>query len=325
MSTMMGAIRKRIFTPAPSEISFDVRNFHKHDPQAQQRLEMSALQFIMGFEFAIEYKDVEAMVTRLETLDEEYRGFAYEGATMATSLRDALSPIPGAGRLTTEFLSGPAAHHIYMAYLGVGFALARLPKMLWRRALPDQSQLPDHPTLNWLAIDGYGFHQTFFDTRRWVEEQYVQQGMVWEGHRDYVLRVLDHGVGRAMWFVAGGDVDRLTTMINKFTPRRHADLWSGAGLAATYAGGVDEESLKLLLKNAGDYRPEVAQGAVFALKARVLARVVTAHNEMASQVFCGSSAAEASALADQAVIDLHDAPDVPAYEIFRRRIQENFR
>jgi hypothetical protein len=323
MASALGALRKRIFTPPPSEVTFEVREFHKHDPRAQARLEMSALQFIIGFEFAIEHKQVDDFVTRLETLDWEYRGFAYEGATMATSLRDAFNPFPGPG-LTDEFLSGPGAKHIFMAYLGIGFALARLPRMLWRGAIPNQSMMPDHPTLNWLVVDGYGFHQAYFDKTKWVDGQFVDRSVNWEGHREYTARVLDHGVGRAMWFVSGGDVDRLTSMIGGFAPARHADLWSGAALAATYAGGVDEESLELLAKNAHDFKLEVAQGAVFALKARVLAELVTPHNELASQVFCGRTAAEASELADIAVIDLEDGPSVPAYEIFRQRIQHNF-
>lgn len=325
MSTVMGAIRKRILAPAPSEVTFEERGFHVYQPQAQRRLEMSGLQFILGFEFAIEHATVEEMVTRLDTLDWEYRGFAYEGATMATVLRDAMSPMPGgSGRLTTEFLSGYGAQHIFMAYLGIGFAMARLPRMLWQRAYPDQSKMPDHPALSWLVVDGYGFHQAFFRTQQWVNDQYEHRGLVWDGRSDYVNRVLDQGIGRAMWFVNGGDVERLATMIGAFEPRRHADLWSGAGLAATYAGGADEEGLELLLKSSGDHRAVVSQGAVFALKARVLADLVTPHNELASQVLCGRSAQEASTFADQAVIDLHDEGGVPAFEIFRQRIQRNF-
>ena len=48
-----------------------------------------------------------------------------------------------------------------MGYIGIGFALARLPKFLWRRALPDQSKLPEHPALNWMILDGYAFHESF--------------------------------------------------------------------------------------------------------------------------------------------------------------------
>ena len=177
-ATLLGPTLKRMMAPDPKEASFAVRGFDTSNPSAYKQLELSALQFLVGFEFAIEQKGHEALVTRLETLERDYRGFAYEGAVMALTMRDVLSPRPG-NRLVESFLSGPnydsalGSKHIFMAYIGLGFALARLPKALWRRALPDQSKLVDHPTLNWLAMDGYGFHMAFFETAKWVDAQYV--------------------------------------------------------------------------------------------------------------------------------------------------------
>jgi len=54
----------------------------------------------------------------------------------------------------------------------------------------------------------------------------------------------DQGIGRAMWFVGGTDVELVATMIDKFPDHRRADLYSGAGLAATYAGGAHEQELR---------------------------------------------------------------------------------
>lgn len=322
MSTILDAYRKRWLVPASSEVTFEARGFHRRDPQVQQHLETSALQFLVGFEFAVEQAHERETILRLGMLERQYQGFAYEGAAMALALRDALRP--SRGSRATEFMSGAAADHIFMAYLGIGFALARLPRPLWRRALPDQSRMPDHPTLSWLVMDGYGFHQAFFRTAQWVGRQYRPAGIRFNGRTDYVPRAIDQGVGRAMWFVCGGDVARLTDMLNAFPQPRRADLWSGAGLAATYAGGVEAEDLRLFAKNAGRYRPEVALGGVLALKARVLSGLVSEHNEVASEIFCELPAERAAAFADQAVLDLHEEPQRPAYEIFRRRIQANF-
>ena len=277
----------------------------------------------MGFEFAIEQKGNDAIIERLELLDPEFKGFAYEGAVMGLALRDAMSPLPGHKNVET-FVGGPAAHQLFMAYIGLGFALARLPKFLWRRALPDQSKLPDSPSLNWMILDGYSFHESFFKTGKWVREQHVSPPIPWPGPHEYVLRVLDQGVGRAMWFVNAGDVDRLTNMIGGFAPSRRSDLWSGAALAATYAGGVGEEELTRFVKNSWDYHPEVAQGSVFAIKQRVLSNLVTPHTELASQVFCELPPEEASALADKSIIDLPEHSSIPGYEIFRQRIQSHF-
>jgi hypothetical protein len=329
-ATLMGALRKRIMAPDTADSTFAVRGFDTADAPARQQLEMSALQFLIGFEFGIEQKGHEALVTRLETLEEEYRGFAYEGAVMALAIRDVMSPAPG-NRLTESFLAGPrydsalGSKHVFMAYIGLGFALARLPKMLWNRALPNQSGIVDHPSLRWLIMDGYGFHMAFFDHHKWVDGQYVAKRYPWPGPADYTNRVIDQGIGRAMWFVHGGNVERLLAGIGKFPPPRRSDLMCGAGLAATYAGGVGAEELEALWKGAGEYRPEVAQGAVFALRARAVSGLVTPHNELASQIFCGRDAYKASDIGAEEIVDLPPDGAVPAYEVFRQRVQDRFR
>ncbi|MFC4032421.1 DUF1702 family protein [Streptomyces polygonati] len=330
-TTILGSVRKRLVTPATTEISFETRGFEALSAEAKARLEMSALQFLVGFEFAIEHSGHDEIVTRLGTLEREYQGFAFEGAAMALALRDAMSPAAG-NRLTETFLAGPGfddgpgSRHIFMAYLGVGFALARLPRALWRRALPDPGKLADHPTLSWLIMDGYGFHEAFFHHPKWVDRHFVGRGYPYPGNPAYTQRAIDQGIGRGMWFVCGGDVERLLTRIKGFAPNRHPDLLSGAGLAASYAGGVGADDLEALLRGAGEYRPEVAQGAVFALRAREVSGLITEHNEMAAQIFCGMTADEAAQIAAKCVIDLpEDDGAVPAYEVFRQRIQQHFR
>lgn len=321
-STMLGAVRKRLISPPMDLTSFAVRGFPLDTP-ARRKLEESAQQFTMGFEIAIEQKGNYAITERLELLESQFRGFAYEGAVMGLALRDVMSPLPG-NKNVESFVGGPGAHQLFMAYIGLGFALARLPKFLWRRALPDQSKLPDSPALSWMILDGYSFHEAFFNTDKWVHQRHVSPRVPWPGPHDHVLRVMDQGIGRAMWFINAGDVDRLTAMIEGFAPGRRSDLWSGAALAATYAGGVGEEELTHFVKNSWEYHPEVAQGAVFAIKQRVLSDLVTPHTELASQVLCELPPEAASELADESIIDLPENSKVPSYEIFRQRIQSHF-
>jgi hypothetical protein len=322
MTTLLGALRRKVLTPPLDDVLFSTRGFHPHDEAARDLLEMSGRQFVVGFGFAMESADSAEAVTRLETLDQPFLGFAYEGAAMALALRDALRPGPR-GRRNEDFLSsGRGAAHLYMAYLGIGFTLGRLPRMLWKRALPDVSRLPDHPTLSWFIWDGYGFHQAFFDPEKWISRQFVGNDYPWQV--SYVNRAIDHGIGRALWFYNGAHVESVAASINEFPVARRADLWSGAGLAATYAGGVGEEDLKLLHQTAGPYGAEVSLGAVLAVKARVLADTVTAHTETATATLCGMSAVDAAEITNQVVIDLPPDGEVPAYEVFRDRIRRRF-
>lgn len=329
-ATLPGSFRKRFLAPDTSDAEFPTLGFALDDAPARPQLEYGARQLLMGFEFGIEQKDHAALVTRLETLQREYRGFAYEGAAMALTLRDVLSPAPGNG-LVESFLAGPGyedgpgSKHIFMAYMGIGFALGRLPRMLWHRALPEQRELADHRCLRWLIIDGYGFHMAFFEHEKWVDEQYRPRSYGYPGPVDYTHRVVDQGIGRAMWFVHGGNVERLLRAVGGFPPARRADLMAGVGLAVTYAGGVGEDALVALLRGAPEYRAEIAQGAVLALRGRVVADLCTPHNEMAARVLCDRTPEEASDIAVKEIADLPEDGRVPAYEVFRQRIQKWFR
>jgi hypothetical protein len=111
-------------------------------------------------------------------------------------------------------------------------------------------------------------------------------------------------------------------MIDAFAQPRHADLWAGTGLAATYAGGADEAELNRLWQRAGRYRPQLAQGSAFAAGARVRAHLVVPHNEVATQVLCGMTPAEAAKVTDDVFPDRSDHGDVPAYETWRQRIAD---
>jgi hypothetical protein len=220
-----------------------------------------------------------------------------------------------------EFLEGRAADHVYMVYVGVGWAMARLPRFRW----PDSARTD--PLLRWLVLDGYGFHQAYFKTDRYVHGQAVDESFPWpaEGPRGYSARALDQGIGRAMWFVCGTDAERVADMIDGFPEHRREDLYSGAGLAATYAGGGDEDELRLFRDRAGQHTALVAQASAFAAEARVKAGLVIPHTHVATRVFCDLTPEEAARVTQ----DLRPAPPVrdgtvPAFELWRQRIAAEF-
>ncbi|WP_424923450.1 DUF1702 family protein [Actinocrispum wychmicini] len=316
---MWRKVRRRVLTPGMSETRLDTRGFHEKTPEARRLLETAGEMFLTGYAYAAEAKTVQDAEERLEELPVRFRGFGYEGAGMAFAMRDGL---PFGGRLTAQFLASRGDEHVYMVYVGIGWAMARLPRMRWSKA----SAAATDPLLRWLVLDGYGFHQAYFHTRRYVEDQYVEPDFPWPGGvaGDRAGRVIDQGIGRAMWFVAGTDPDLCATMIEKFAPERQSDLYSGAGLAATYAGGVEPDELSVLWERAGTHRSYVAQAAAFAAEARVRAGLLVPHTEMAAQFFCGMSARDAAdvttRLRPNPVLD----GAVPAFEVWRDRIADEF-
>jgi hypothetical protein len=244
----------------------------------------------------------------------EWQGFAFEGAAMGLAVLDAVTPWRR-NRLAS-FIAGPADPHFYIVHVGAGWLLARLP-LSPRRYIARLDSLQ-----RWLALDGYGFHEGFFNWPRSVVRQEVPRRL--EG---YARRGFDQGLGRSLWFVDGADVTLLPRTIAAFPPARHGDLWAGLGLACAYAGGRSEAEIAQLVRAAGASAPCLAQGIAFAAEARARAGNMAAQTELACAVVWGMSAAEVAALNRSARPDLPpDGVDVavPAFEVWRTNIQHRY-
>ncbi|MGW5259499.1 DUF1702 family protein [Microbispora sp. NPDC004025] len=322
MSTLSGSLRRLVLAPSLLDVTFAARGFPGSPSEVTRRLETIPQAVVCGFEWGIDARDQWEVERRLSMVEPELRGFAYEGATMAFTVLDAMGG--GRGHRTRDLLLGPGQPHIFLTYIGIGFAMARLPRVLWRKVMPDLGGSPYYPTMSWLAVDGYGFDRAYFDTRRWVDEQRLPSPYPWEGSPDYFPRAVDQGIGRALWFIHGARVGDVATAVRRFASHRQADLWSGVGLAATFAGGCDADTLAVLRREAGEHAPEVAQGVVFAAKARSYAGFVPAHTEVATAALAGLSVRDAVALADDSEVAPDPSASVPAYELWRGRVREHF-
>lgn len=314
--TLAGRLRSRIFSPSPDEVKFERRGFTATSVTQQANLEKVGRKFLEGFDYGLTGRGLVDIEAALEDVESPFRGFAYEGCAMGLAVRDSL--LPAGQHWVRDFIAGPAAPHTYMAHIGVGWAMARLPVVRWRAVMPQD------PVLRWLALDGYGFHQAYFKTKQYVTGQFQTRLPIWRPS-DYANRAIDQGIGRALWFVNGSDVRAAAGAIGRFAEERRGDLWSGTALASVYAGGVEEADLELLRSLAGEYAPDGAQGAAFAAKARLLADLATPHTEMATQVWCGMPAVKAAAVTDDAQEVLREPEgDVPNFERWRERIRQNF-
>ena len=311
---MLTTLRQRLLKIDPEDTSFVRRGFHCPDREIRERLERVGGAFVSGYHQALaEDRPAElgARLAAAEPAEPEYRGFVFEGAAMALTLLDFLLPWNG-GRLR-RFLDGPGAPHTYLVHVGAGWALARAPlrvRTLVRRL---------DPLLGWLALDGYGFHQGFFHWPEAVTGQRVPRSL-----SGYARRGFDQGLGRSLWFVCGADVERIPRTIGGFPAERQADLWSGVGLACAYAGGRDRAAILRLRQGAGAHAPALAQGAAFAAKARQRAGNLTLATEGACEVLCGMGPEAAAAITDEAALGLPADGAVPAFEVWRQRIQNRF-
>ena len=306
-----GRLRQRFFSIPLEETTFAKRGFRKPDRQVRQHLETVGPAFLLGYHAAIKNDNPDILVPQLNAVEAEWRGFAFEGAAMGLAILDILTP--GKKHRLQEFLAGAGDAHTYMVHIGAGWILGRLPLNVEKYL----NQLD--PLLKWLAIDGYGFHEGFFHSSRYIKRREVCKKL-----SGYARRVFDQGLGRSLWFVEGADVTCISQTINQFPSIRQADLWSGVGLACAYAGGVDGTVIEMLRSAVGSDRPQLAQGAAFAAKARLRALNLTSHTELACQLLCGMSAEAAAKVTDVALENLPTDGEEPAYEVWRQRIQAQF-
>ena len=306
--SLLGQARRRFLGLSPTEASFAARGFLAGEENARQRLEQIGNTFLSGYHAALEETGFIPLARRLEGVEAELRGFAFEGAAMGLTLLDCVTPWRK-DRWST-FTERMAQPHIYMMHVGLGWALARLR----RRVMPYLGQLD--PLLGWLVVDGYGFHEGYFGWPRYIAQRAIHARV--DG---YERRVFDQGLGRSLWFVKGADVAAVASAINAFPFSRRDDLWSGAGLACAYAGGCGRAAIESLRAAAGSHLPALAQGVAFAAKTRQRAANLTPHTEAACRVICGHSAEELAAITDDALEDLRGENGLPVYEEWRRRIQ----
>ncbi|WP_328993729.1 DUF1702 family protein [Kribbella sp. NBC_01245] len=305
MSTV-GRLRRKMFGIPSAKAVFSRPGFA---PEAWTRFAPVAVNLMEGYHATLEDPRLSSLQVRLDAVEPEFRGFAYEGAGMGLAALDAVAPWNN--RLKT-FVEGPGAAHIYPVYVGVGLAYARL------RRTPEANLAGLDPLLGWVTADGYGFHEAFFKRRRYVEQHAVPTRL-----SHYGRRFFDQGIGRALWFSGGASVDRVIRQIAGFPVARHADLWSGVGLASAYGGGADAEELRSLLDRVRLFQPQLARGAATAAWGREHAGNQAAHTDLACQIYCGCSGREAAAALEEAARDLPVISVEPVYEIWRRRTEKS--
>lgn len=278
------------------------------DTRAAHHLENIFLIVVEHFRVALEDSNFRVLVPRLNAVEPELRGFAYEGAGMGLALLDIIFPWK---KRVRAFLAGPGSPYVYPFYVGVGLVLARVGK----KPEPYIAQLD--PVLGWFTVDGYGFRAATFSRQRYVEEHAIPKEI-----SASALPVFDQGIGRSLWFSTGGDIDRLYELIEAFQPERRSDLWCGVSFACAYAGGVERSDIEHLYTQAAAYRSSLARGAALAAKGRQRAGNLAPHTDLACEILCGLSAHMAAHLTDVALQGLPAGGSQTAYAIWQARIEK---
>jgi hypothetical protein len=287
---------------------FDVRGFDAAPGPARTRLEAAARTFLRGFNEAL--AGPATAPPDFAAYPGDLRGFAVEGAAMQAALLDVL--LPGSRRLPA-LLDTHATRHVYLIYVGVGWAMAKLHRPRFGRLRTA------HPLLRWLAYDGWGFSDGFFARPRRLARINAHPGRCTP-----VCAIRYQGFGRSLWFRECADPDAVAASIARLPREHHGDAWAGAGLAVGYGCGVDAGVAQRLLASAGPaHRADLGQGAAFAAGAWVRAGDVPAPSAPVIEVLTGVPADTAAAWSFDATAGLEDPDAGPAeYARWRRRIRD---
>lgn len=249
-------VRKQIFGLPLSEANFKVRGF-KEGTEAQPRLELVAKTVVNGYNVAVENGLNDDLKAITKTLDKELVGFFNEGVGMGLYTLDLFS-LTNKKRFW-DFIKGTGSKHEYMAYIGAGLACG-----VFKRPF-EKFMDKACPMSGCLVLDGIGFYYAMFKTKRTLDRKFVPK--IVQNNSFYQERY-DNGIGRAVWFYAAGEPERIAHTIQGFRPERRGAIWSGIGLAATYAGGVNHDKLLFLKELADEHEIMLAQGSFLATHTR---------------------------------------------------------
>jgi hypothetical protein len=223
MKTYANTIRYRL-----SRLLTDVQqslpeNVH---PEVGKRLNEARSAFVCGFQQALS-TPLEEVPSLFQALPFHKLGFALEGAAMAMVMLDELS-----GAKTEHLaalLRGRTEAEQVLCAIGIGLASARLRK--------PYSWLPPElgPHYGPLVMDGYGFHQGFFNRYRFGSK--VLQGSASKMNIHY-----DIGLGRSLWFIHFGCVEPIVQDISRMPWDLKIHLWQGVGIACAFTGNKEHVS-----------------------------------------------------------------------------------
>jgi len=293
-----GYLRAFIFGLPVDEGRFAVRGFNCASP-ARPRLEQVGMSVISHYNAAVAEGCGENLSEHLGFVSNELCGFAHEGAAMGLFAIDALAPFSRGN--FDRYMEGEGKNHLYMSFIGAGLAIGAL-HLSYERAIRRYEHFS-----RILIMDGYGFFHAFFRTEPTVKRLRIPAKVA--ANATYRERY-DAGVGRALWFVEGGDPERLAKTITAFPPERRPQLWAGVGLACTYAGGVSREWICRLLDLGAGHELMLAQGSLLACHARHRAGNPAPHNDLAAQTLTGLTAEQLHWIADERLAEIDQCSEM---------------
>lgn len=207
----------------------------------EENIETIVATFQKGRELAESGISIDALINELNKFEIRYRSVAFEGASMGIALTSDFG--------TWKAYAKASEKHATQVHIGLGWAIA-------------EKQLDLTSTLSLVeaemqvkVLDGFGYWNGLFQRRTTIRTQQIPENILPEFQAGF-----DQGVGRAIWYITKGEVDKVLNIINHFAEERRANLWQGIGVALTYVGGCSDELISELKSAAGEFKANLEKG-----------------------------------------------------------------
>jgi enediyne biosynthesis protein E3 len=206
----------------------------------------------------------EELFEKLHSYEPEFRSVAFEAASMSILSSDLKKNGNSPSDQWNNFFAAHKSLHKSQLLTGFGWALALHEK--------NPSDFLDQfdPLISMRILDGYGYYHGLLRSRRSVQNIQIPNYIT-----EDLLFAFDQGLGRALWYLSKGDLEKLMTMLEKFPAQRKENLWRGIGTASAYVGGIDSGIYQELNLLAANYSKQFVVGIIFAIRTRMQSNSVT--------------------------------------------------
>ncbi|MBL4653347.1 MAG: DUF1702 family protein [Flavobacteriales bacterium] len=218
-------------------------------------------------------KNYDELILRLEETNSEFISLAYEAA----SYKIAVGCINGQFFRWSDFLNNYAEKHSVQVHIGLGWAVARVGG-----TLSEISNFIEERNIRYVA-DGCGFFYGTFKKGIALDKK-EQHSTIGEYGSFF-----DEGLGRSLWYSTEGNLPEISNIISSFSENRQPDIWRGIGIAFTYAGGFDEETIDSLKRYSDKFIDQVETGVSSVVKTRLTAGTVSEYTKLVYRELCDSS------------------------------------
>lgn len=212
--------------------------------------------FQEGREIAAASNSIENLANIIDKYPIETQSIVLEGASMQVALQSLKIKNSLSG--WNNFYTKCGIKFSSQAHIGVGWALAELNLSVSPYILNIDKEN------QWRVLDGYGYYFALFKRRVVLREQRFPEQLSKDQEGFYT-----QGVGRCLWYLSKGDLNKLSSMIIILKTWCLADLWRGIGIAVAYVGLIDKLEVEKLKTLSGNHAPSFLCGILLAASSSV--------------------------------------------------------